>query len=110
MPSKSQRIASTQAKLRKNKKRGKIASRVYNAAPSSDISKNPIEPSLDTATHNPSSSDQILSRPGINIAQGSTVQNTSPVYPHLPRELRRILILAVVMFGILGVSYFIFIN
>jgi len=110
MPSKSQRAASSQAKQRKNKKRGKIASRVYNSAPSPDISINPIEQSIDSATSNPSSSDQNVSRPGINTPQGSTLQNTSPVYPHLARELRLIFILAVGMFGILGVSYFIFIN
>ena len=110
MPSKSQRAASRQAKMRKNKKRGKIASRVFNSAPTADISQNSLDPSIDTAVSRPSSSEKIVSRSSTNSAQASTVDSTSPVYPHLSRELRRILVLAVIMFGILGISYFVLIN
>ena len=110
MPSKSQRAASRQAKMRKNKKGGKIASRVFNSAPSSDISQNSLDPSIDTPVSSSSTNEKIVSGSSSNSPQASTVESTSPVYPHLPRELRRILVLAVIMFGILGISYFIFIN
>ena len=108
MPSKSQRAASRQAKLRKNKKRGKIASRVFNSAPSSDISNNTIQPS---SKFNPSATDQILTGEDTNRPQSPTLKNpSSVVYTHLPRELRHILVLAAVMFAILGGAYLILMN
>ena len=108
MPSKGSRAASRQAKLREKKRRGRGAAQVFDSGPTESQKKAAAEAALEEGT---GPRREVVApgpaRPARSSRRGM-VAGQAPSYQYLGAELRRIGVIATVIFAMLvAASFFI---
>ena len=107
MPSKSQRAASRQAKLRDNKKRGKGSAQVFDAGPTAaDIAARESAAAESDERQPAPTRAAVASRPTRRAAQPGRAE-ADPSYSYLGAELRRIAAVSLIIFVILAAASFV---
>ena len=104
MPSKSQRAASRQAKLRGKKKRGR-GTQVFDAGPSEEDVAARRAAVIENEHHGIMSSGEVITQTSHRSTK-FVRDEVEPTYTYLGAELRRIAVAFLVIFVILGVATF----